>query len=153
MIKTLRDRLRQAAGVWEGTYRVLNVDGGIIDEFGCRQETRLVGDEWYERLIYMRGPEGREVHDFRTSIAPDATDTMIFDMDNFYGEAILAGPDMLVFPYFWKTNPGSKIIEAIYWINPDKRTRIWQHVDDEVLTKLTVIREERVLGEEPEIWG
>lgn len=49
---TMKERLSSIAGVWEGTYTHLTPDGAVLDHYASRQETRLEGDHWYERIIY-----------------------------------------------------------------------------------------------------
>ena len=131
------------AGVWEGTYTHLTPSGELIETYGSRQETRLRGTDWFERIIYSRdAPAGheREVLDFKAQITGD---TVTFDDPDFHGISYLVEGRLTVFPYHWKSNPSREIVEIITLATDDYRTRLWQTFDDGVLTRLTVIEESR----------
>ena len=62
MSMTISDILREKiAGVWEGTYTVLDPSGKQLDHFPSRQEGRMEGTQWTERVIYLR--EGQEPYE------------------------------------------------------------------------------------------
>lgn len=146
----LRDRLARVAGVWVGTYTHLSPGGAVLEQFASRQETRLRGDRWYERIIY-RYPDGRsETLDFRAGF--DATgERMVFDDPRFYGESFLVGEDVLVFPYRWKDQPDRHTVETVVFSREDRRSRIWQTFEHGELVRVTVIVEHRV-AEAPAVW-
>ena len=147
---TLRERLGGVAGVWVGTYTHLSPDGAVLERFASRQETRLRGDRWYERIVY-RHPDGRsEALDFRAGF--DATgERMIFDDPRFHGEAFPLGEDVLVFPYHWKDRPDRRTVETVVFSSADRRSRVWQTFEGGELARVTVIVERRV-PEEPAEW-
>jgi Domain of unknown function (DUF3598) len=138
------------AGVWEGTYTHLQPDGTLIERYGSRQETRLVGGHWYERIIYSRDGVDPEVLDFRANITGD---TVTFDDPDFLGVSYLVEGRLTVFPYHWKSNPNREIVEIITVATDDYRTRLWQTFDNGVLTRLTVIEEHRRRDQVPENWS
>jgi hypothetical protein len=144
---TIADFLSGVAGVWEGRYRVLRPDGEMVEEYASRQETRLVGDQWYERIVYRRDPA--EVLDFRARVIGDQ---VIFDDPGFQGTSHLVGDRIVVFPYRWKARPEEEIVEIIILVTDDRRTRLWQHFRGGLLDRLTLIEEERRPGETPEVW-
>ncbi|MBI3949678.1 MAG: DUF3598 family protein [Acidobacteria bacterium] len=145
---TLKERLFQITGVWEGTYTHLSPSGHVLDHYASRQETRLEGDRWYERIIY-RWPDGRQqTLDFRAGFVGDH---LRFDDPDFSGETVIVNEDILVFPYYWKDWPNVHIVETIVLASTDYRSRLWQTFENNELVKLTVIVERRVAGE-PEIW-
>lgn len=147
---SLRGRIARAAGVWEGTYTHLTPDGRLLDRFASRQETRLEGDRWYERIVY-RWPDGRsETLDFRAAFDA-AGKRMVFDDPRFQGEAFLAREDVLVFPYRWKDRPGQHVVETVVFASEERRFRLWQSFEGTELTRVTVIEERRVAGS-PEVW-
>lgn len=135
----LREILAGIAGVWEGTYTVLGPDGTVLERFGSRQEARLDGDRWHERIIYLREGQEPEVHDFQATITPDA----VFDDPDFEGTTAVVDDRILVFPYRWRARPDEEIVETIVLASRERRSRVWQHVEDGHLARLTVIEEQR----------
>jgi Domain of unknown function (DUF3598), N-terminal len=147
---SLRDRLAAITGVWEGTYTHFTPGGERLDHFQSRQETRLEGDRWYERIIY-RWADGREqVLDFRARFSADG-ERLLFDDPDFEGVSIPVGDDMFVFPYRWKDRPGERVVETIVLSGPSSRARLWQTFAGEELRRITVIVERRVAGS-PAVW-
>jgi hypothetical protein len=59
---------------------------------------------------------------------------------------------MLIFPYTWKDKPHLKVLELIYIVNENYRTRTWQSFEHEKLVKTTLIEENRVPGGSVAIW-
>lgn len=140
---------KDMAGVWDGTYTHIEPDGSLIEKYVSRQEARLIGTEWYERIVYERAT-GTEVHDFRATIVDNE---VRFEDDNFVGTDYQVTDNILVFPYYWKDKPDWKIVETIVMPTPDLRTRLWVHYDHDVLVKLTIIDEKRNPSRQPEVWG
>lgn len=137
------------AGVWEGTYTHLHPDGSPMERFATRQETRLRGEDWFERIIYRRAGQEQEVLDFRARIVGDM---VLFDDPNFLGVSYLVEGRLTVFPYHWKNEPDREIVEIITLATDEYRTRLWQTFDGGRLTRLTVIEEERRRSEQPDEW-
>lgn len=131
------------AGIWEGTYTHLKPSGELLERYGSRQETRLVGTDWFERIIYSKEGQGPEILDFRATITGD---TVTFDDPNFLGVSYLVEGRLTVFPYHWKNDPTREIVEIITLATDTYRTRLWQTFDHGVLTRLTLIEERRVDG-------
>jgi hypothetical protein len=145
--------LARRTGVMEGTYTHLRPDGALIDRFSSRQETRMEGDNWYERIIY-RWDDGREqALDFRAKFAGEGDmKRLVFEDPDFHGESFQVGEDIYVFPYFWKNRPETKIVEIITYADETRRSRVWQTFERGELVKLTVIVEKFVAGEQPAVW-
>ena len=147
---TLKERLAQVTGVWEGTYTHLTPEGALLDQYASRQETRLKGDAWYERIIY-RWPGGKEQKlDFRARFDA-AGERMIFDDPDFFGQTFVIGDDVFVFPYHWKKRPGERVVETIVFSSPTYKSRVWQSFAHGALVKVTVIVERRI-DAQPEVW-
>lgn len=152
---TLQERLAQTTGVWEGTYTHLKPDGTVLDHYASRQETRLEGNHWYERVIYRwpaqaGEPPREQTLDFRASF--DATgEQMLFNDPDFFGQTFLITDDIFVFPYHWKNRPGQRVVETIVFSSATQKSRLWQSFDHGELVKITVIREHRV-DEQPVVW-
>ena len=138
------------AGVWEGTYTHLQPSGELIERFGSRQETRLRGSDWFERIVYSREGHEPEVIDFRAQITGD---TVTFDDPDFSGVSYLVEGRITVFPYHWKNSPGREIVEIITLATEDYRTRLWQTFDHGLLTRITVIEERRRRDQTPAEWS
>lgn len=145
----LRERLSSVTGVWEGTYTYLSPAGAVLDAHRSRQETRLDGDRWYERVVYLRDGAAPEVLDFRARFDGD---DLVFDSADFEGGARLVDGRFLVFPYRWAAEPGVEVVEIITFADDDYKARLWQRLRDGRLDQVTVIEEHRVHGEEPETW-
>jgi hypothetical protein len=152
---TLKERLSQITGVWVGTYTHLTPSGDRLDQYESRQETRLEGDAWFERIIYRwpaaDGAPGREQRfDFRAAF--NAEGEMIFDDPNFHGETFLVNDNVLLFPYHWKNQPaGNHVVETIVFSRERHKSRVWQSFENGELARVTVIVE-RKTDEQPEIW-
>ena len=150
MAMTLKDRLARVTGVWTGTYTHLKPNGELLDHHTSRQETRLEGEQWYERIVY-RWPDGRaQSLDFRAAF--NAAGEMIFDDPNFQGATFIVNENVLVFPYRWKGQPpGHHVVETIVLAHDDYKSRVWQTFENGELVKVTVITERRT-DEQPAIW-
>ncbi len=149
MSKTVAQVLEGIQGVWEGTYAHHKPDGTLIEKYSSRQETRLIGARWDERIIYQREGQEPEVLDFRATVSGNDA---IFDDDRFVGKSYLIEESTIIFPYYWRDNPGRTILEAIHHLNDDYRTRIWQSFENGRLDKLTIIEEHRVPDGHVEDW-
>jgi hypothetical protein len=145
--------LAAIAGVWEGSYTHLKPSGELMERYGSRQETRLVGSQWYERIIYSREGKEPEVLDFRAALDGER---MVFDDPNFHGESFIVEGRMTVFPYHWKNQdpagPQAEIVEIIVLATENYRTRQWQTFHDGSLVRLTVIEEHRRTDQVPAEW-
>lgn len=145
----LRDVLNSITGVWDGTYSHFQPDGTLIEKYGSHQETRLDGNDWFERIVYKRTGEPEETIDFRATLNGE---NLLFEDANFLGKTILATPQMFLFPYTWKDKPNLKILELIYLVNENYRTRHWQHFESDLLVKTTLIVETRTPNGKVAIW-
>ncbi|PZM95900.1 MAG: hypothetical protein DIU79_06345 [Actinobacteria bacterium] len=146
---TINDILREKiAGVWEGTYTVLDLSGKIIERFPSKQEGRMEGTQWTERVIYLR--EGQEPYEHFYHATVDG-DNVVFHNPDMWGETSRVGEEAIIFSFGWKARPNERIIE-VSRPEGDYRSRVWQHFIDGKLSKITVIEERRVPGAEPLRW-
>lgn len=143
----LRDHLSCMLGVWVGEYVHIRPGGGVLDRQESRQEARLEGDRWFERVVY-RWP-GEDVHDFRGRL--EGGDLVLDDPD-FHGETFFVDDGLFVFPYHWKDRPEERIVETIVFAGEQRRSRVWQTIEDEQLTRVTAIAETYAPDEEPARW-
>lgn len=149
MSMTINDILREkVAGVWEGTYTVLDPSGKQLDKFPSRQEGRMEGTQWTERVIYLREGQEPYEHFYHATVDGDHVD---FHNTNMWGVTSRIGDEAVIFSFGWHERPNERIIELTRPAG-DYRTRIWQHFIDGKLAKLTVIEETRVPGAEPLRW-
>ncbi len=149
-VTSLRSILEGITGVWEGYYAHFNVDGTLIEKYSSHQETRLEGNNWYERIVYQRLGKSDETIDFKAILIGES---LIFEDAKFLGTTIVVSPQLLVFPYTWKDRPNLEILEVIYFVDPNYRTRHWQHLDNKRLFKTTLIEEKKILDATVAIWN
>ena len=143
-----RARLARIAGVWEGTYTHLTAAGEVIDRYASRQECRLEGDHWYERIGY-RWPDGRvQMLDFRAQFVGDE---LVFEDARLHGELFAVTDEISIFAYHWKDRPNVRIVETIVCDLARRKARLWQTFADGALVKVTIIDERRT-DEQPELW-
>jgi len=145
----LRERLASITGVWEGTYTHLTPGGTLIESYGSRQETRLEGERWYERISYLRDGAEPEVLDFRAAFEGDE---LVFGSADFEGRTRIVDGRFLLFPYRWTAEPEVEVVELITFTGEDYRSRLWQRFRDGRLERLTVVEEHRVHGGTAEVW-
>jgi hypothetical protein len=148
-VMALREHLTRMLGVWRGEYVHMRPDGEVMDRHESRQEARLEGDRWYERVVY-RWPDGREeVHDFRGRLEGN---DLILDDPDFHGETFVVVDGLFVFPYHWKDRPDQRIVETIVFAGEQRRSRVWQTIEDGQLARVTAITETFAPDEEPACW-
>lgn len=135
---SLRERLGRLVGVWEGTYTHLSPRGELLERFPSRQELRLVGDVWHERIVYLREGREPEVLDFKARFEQDR---MVFDDPDFHGNAWMIGDDVVLFPYHWKSRPAERVVETVTLPAPGRKARVWQKFDHGELAGVTLIEE------------
>lgn len=145
-----RSILAGVVGVWRGTYGVYDADGRETERFASRQETRLVDDRWYERVVYERDGQAPEVLDFRARF--DDEGRLVFGDDRFEGQLDAFSASVLVFRYRWRADPGSAVVETITLAPPDHKARIWQQLRQGRLVGVTLVTERRLAGVEPAEW-
>ncbi|WP_067186124.1 DUF3598 family protein [Microtetraspora niveoalba] len=147
---TLRQRLSSVTGVWEGAYTHRTPGGVLLETYASRQETRLEGDRWYERIVHRREGAGPRALDFRARF--DGDDDLVFDSADFEGRARLVDGRFLLFPYRWTAEPGLEMVELITFTGDDHKSRVWKTFRDGRLEQITVVEEHRVHGAVPEVW-
>ena len=150
IVLSLKEKLRQVTGVWLGTYTHVTPTGQVLDTFTSRQETRLEGNDWYERVTYMWPELDAIQFDFHARF--DSTgESMIFDDPNFHGELKFVNDKVYVFPYHWKAKPETHVVETVVLASSHYKSRVWQTFENGELVKVTMITERRV-NARPELW-
>lgn len=138
-------------GVWVGQYRRMKPDGEFIQQWRSRQETRAVGDVWYERVIYTYDDGTSKTMDFKARLAP--TGEHFYEKDTrLRGQTHLTGVGQVIFPYVWHDLPNVSVVEMQHYVTEFARTRVWQRFEHDKLTEIMVIQEEKRPNETPAIW-
>ena len=146
---SINEILREkVAGVWAGTYTILKPTGELIEKFDSRQEGRMEGDTWTERVTYLR--PGQEPYEHYYHATVDGDD-VTFHNGDMWGSTSRVGDEAIIFSFGWDERPNERIIEVTR-PDGDYRTRVWQHFTDGELSKLTLIEERRVPGAEAVRW-
>ncbi len=132
----------KTGGVWRGTYRRMRPDGSLLEEFSSKQVSRAEGDTWHEQITYMWADGRSKTMDFVAKLRPDGVH--VYDQDSLLqGRTYLTGAGQVIFPYSWHDKPNVKVLEVQNYIRADKRTRIWQRFEDEELTEMMIIQEQK----------
>ena len=145
---TIEQILTSMSGVWSGTYTVLRPNGEVVERFPSRQEGLMEGNDWTEKVTYLKPDTAPEVQYFHATVKGDE---VAFDHPNMWGETNRAGGLAIVFTFGWKDRPHERIVE-MSMPTPSYRTRLWQHFENDKLSKVTLIEEQRLPEEEPERW-
>lgn len=146
---TLRDFLSQTLGVWDGIYTHLSPDGEVVERFPSRQELRLDGTRWYERIVYRPGSAEESVNDFRGEL--DASGQLQLGMAGFTGRAVLIDHRTLFFTGEWHES-GIRVNELVALTGEHAKVRLWQRFHGSELVGCSIIRETRRVGAVPAQW-
>ncbi len=150
MVFNQREILSRLAGVWQGTYVNMSLEGDVLDWFRSRQEILLEGDRLHDRVFYYKDPDKPKVLEFDAFF--DEAGDMVIDDDKIAGHLYAPKADLLIFEYGWKDQPREMIVETLTLRLPDRKYRLWQRFDGTDLESVTVIRERRIPDETPEPW-
>lgn len=137
----LRARLSRVVGVWEGTYTSVTPTGELIERYRSRQETRIDGDEWRERITYLRDDQEPQTYNFMGRFEGEM---LLFEDDDISGDTYLVGDDILVLPYRWNSRPDEQVVETVILASPTHKARVWQVFDHGELVRVTIITEHLV---------
>lgn len=143
----IREYLEGSLGVWKGFYLHHDAEGALVERVESRQELRLEGDDWFERIVYHPGTDREQVHDFRGVLRGDDLD---LGMEGFTGNAVMIDDTRLYFSGVYDS--GLRIDELVTIPDPDTKVRIWQRFDDARLVGMSLIQETRAHDLQPEEW-
>jgi hypothetical protein len=132
-------------GNWEGAYRVVDLDGNVIDQHESRVECRFPenGPYAYVQKNHFSWPDGREFHaEFGGELRGDR---LYWDTDRFSGYGWATLDDVVMLTLDRKDRPGEKFTEVIV-LAPDgsHRARTWHWFRDGILYQRTLCDEQRV---------
>jgi Domain of unknown function (DUF3598) len=131
------------AGVWEGTYTLLDAKTGeVLDKHKSRLTCKTNGiDEYSQQNVYTWDNGKVETKEFPGVLADGA---LRFDNPRLKGEAFEADANTIILTWFYKDSPQDSYAEIITLETDTHRCRTWQHFENGVFAKLTVIDEQKV---------
>lgn len=136
----LKARLAQHLGVWEGTYTYMSPSGDLLDRHASRQEARLDGDTWHQRIV-SRWDDGRERTLEFTAHIRDGE--LVYDDADFPGRLVAVSEDVAL--YLGAAVDGSsRLVETIVTHDETHQTRTWQVIENGTLTQVVAIDEHRL---------
>ena len=132
-------------GTWEGTYRFVNLEGKVIDQYQSRIECVFPDDgPWvYVQKNHYAWPDGRV---FETGFGGELRgDRIWWDTDRFRGYGWATLDDIVMLTLDRKDNPGESFSEMIV-LAPDRnyRARTWQWFRDGKPFQRTLCDERKV---------
>lgn len=134
-------------GVWEGTYKRINPDGTLRDEWKSRLSVRFESEDfrkYHQVNEYMWSDGHYECHDFGVCEFNDDWE-LIFDNPRILGKA-WETQNSIVLNWSYRDRPGSNLYEIIDLIGPkeEHRIRCWKWSTNDVFEGLTMIDEHKV---------
>ncbi len=131
-------------GVWQGVYRVVDLDGNVIDRHDSRVECVFPDDGlWaYVQKNRFTWPDGREfVAEFGGKLRGDR---LYWDTDRFSGYGWATHDNVVMLTLDRKDRPGESFTEVIV-LAPDgsHRARTWHWFRDGALYQRTLCDEMR----------
>lgn len=147
-IKAVMPAMLRHEGVWEGTYRVVDLDGRIVDEHASRVECRFPdnGPYVYAQRNRFTWPDGRVYEaEFGGVLRGER---IYWDTDRFSGYGWATQDDVVLLTLDRKDRPGETFTEVIV-LAPDgsHRARTWHWLRDGRLFQRTLCDERRISGD------
>ena len=132
-------------GTWEGTYRFVDVDGRLTDEYASRIECGFPDDgpfAYLQKNLY-RWADGREArYEFGGELIGER---LWWDTERFAGWGWQTHDDIIMLTLDRKDEPGVSFTEAILFApDPDYRARTWHWFRDGRLFQRTLCDEHRI---------
>lgn len=130
-------------GVWEGTYTLIDAKTGeVLDRHSSRLTCRTNGiDEYHQQNVYTWDDGRQEVKEFPGEFADG---WLRFDTPRLKGAACEVDPNTVFLTWIYKERPENGFSEIITLESDTHRCRTWQHFENGVFAKLTVIDERKV---------
>lgn len=130
-------------GVWEGTYKLIDIKTGqILDQHQSRLTCKMNGESGYHQSNEYIWEDGRkEVKEFPGEFRDGA---LRFDNPRLAGESYEVNADTIFLFWQYKDRPQEKYAEIITLESDTHRCRTWQHFENGEFVKLTVIDERKV---------
>lgn len=131
------------AGIWEGTYTLIDAKtGGILDHHKSRLTCRTNGiDQYHQQNVYTWDDGRVETKEFPGEFSDGA---LRFDNPRLKGQAFEVDDDVIMLTWVYKDSPQDSYYEIITLESDTHRCRTWQHFENGVFAKLTVIDERKM---------
>jgi Domain of unknown function (DUF3598) len=131
------------AGIWEGTYTLMDAKTGeVLDHHKSRLTCKTNGiDEYSQQNVYTWDDGKVETKEFPGGFSDGA---LRFDNPRLKGIAFEADADTIILTWSYKDGSNDKYAEIITLESDTHRCRTWQHFENGVFAKLTVIDEQKV---------
>jgi hypothetical protein len=147
MTDTLRQRFPVFAaheGVWQGTYKVIDIrTGELIDEHRSQVTIELAGENTYIQTNEYNWNHGRRVErQFQGEFIDDA---LHFDNERFFGQAFETKPNLICLYWIYKDKVNEKYSEIITLVTDTHRSRTWQHFENDQFVRVTIIDEHKIV--------
>jgi hypothetical protein len=137
--------LARHRGVWEGSYRVVDVMGQTLDWHRSRIEVRFPDDGPYDYLQsnHFAWPDGRELRVEHPAVCRNGV--LLWDTEHIKGQAWSVDERSTVLTWRRHDNPDAHLYELIV-INDsnDQRSRTWHWFRNGTLYQRTLIDEKKV---------
>ena len=134
-------------GCWEGTYRFVDADGQLTDEYSSRIDCLFPDDGpfVYVQKNHYAWPDGRV---FENEFGGELRgDRIWWDTDRFSGYGWVTADDIVMLTLDRKDEPGVSFTEIIMFCpDPRYRTRTWHWFREGRLLQRTLCEERRVSG-------
>ncbi len=129
------------SGIWQGTYSRYNAQGTLLFTHKSKLSLRLDGMEWRQINHYTFDNGREEYHNFGMSPFNEQG-IMQYNNARIIGEAWedTNGKNILLW-WSYKDEPDTMLHEMITPLEPGHRTRVWQHIRNNVFEGVTVIEE------------
>lgn len=143
-LKELMPNLFLHEGVWEGTYRHIDMDGNTIDIHKSRVECIFPeeGEVVYIQKNHFTWDDGRE---YKVEFPGILVDGKIFwDTETFSGYGWMSGENMFCLELDRKDDIGARFHEVIVMgENNDQRVRTWHWFKNGACFKRTLCNEDK----------
>jgi len=144
-LHSLMPDLLRHQGVWEGTYRHVDISGNLLDKYRSRIECIFPeeGQEVYIQKNTYTWPDGRTIETSFGSIIK--FDKLFWDTPTFAGYGWIVKPDTFVLDLDRKDDIGARFCEMIVIGRYDNsRSRTWHWFRDGKCFKRTLCDEIKV---------
>ncbi len=131
------------AGIWEGTYTLIDAKTGeVLDHHKARLTCKTNGIDQYHQQNHYTWDDGKEeIKEFPGTFEEG---WLKFDNERLTGESCEVDENTIYLTWKYKDQPNSSFSEIITLESDTHRARTWQHFENGEFVKLTVIDERKV---------
>lgn len=130
------------AGVWEGTYKLIDIKSGtILDQHRSKVTCKMFDQHNYYQTNEYHWEDGRTVtREFPGEFRDGA---LCFDTPRMIGKAYEVDENTICLFWTYKDKSEDRYAEIISLQSTTHRCRTWQHFENGNFTKVTVIDEHK----------